>query len=800
MIEIYQQALIALTTFPGNLVYHIILAFSIAGALHGALNLWRQSSFPQGQRMVIGLGLLLGMQFVLFFSAGLTSQGLSNPLAVLPLMDRAATSIGVILFLWLWIFPEPLQLADATTGVLGLLTLLETALSWAWWSDHYTEYTFNSTRLDLGWEVYALALLFLGIALIIVRRPNGWGYGLGMMLIVTGGHILHLITPLTSSDYPGAVRLAQMAAYPLLITLPRRFSPPPEETTEPAETEEAEAKPTIIQDRPRYGVEPKRFQAILSLAGETSSANLCKAITRAVAETMLADICLLIYPPSGSDQYIIQCGYDLIREVSLETIALGQEQLPLIDSAMQQSRSLRLPSSSTSRDLSTISHLLGLAGTGHLLAGFVPTPQGQPFLGIILLSPHSDRRWSREDQSYLEEILQSLVPILQRPKKWKAMQEEIKENENKLQTYQHLLDETQAENDALQSELDRLQSDISQEVLSEEQAAEFNQLKGAQRKAQDTIARLQVENQRLSEMVESLLPGDSDQELSSASQIQEELHLALEEIAHLKKQLSLADQKTRELAKRTEQTETLSEDQIEVFASIAQDLRQPMSSITGYTGLLLDESVGILGALQRKFLERIRASAERMEMLLDDLIHIAMLDSDQLKLTPEEVDLGNAIDRAIADTSAQLREKNIVLRVDLPEKMPRIHADRDALQQILIHLLKNAGAASPVEGEIYLRADIPDAEDAQEFVLIQVADQGGGIPKEDLPRVFSRLYRADNPLIEGVGDTGVGLSIAKTLVEAHNGRIWVDTERGVGSTFSLLFPLSNSEGGKRHSP
>jgi two-component system sensor histidine kinase VicK len=111
-------------------------------------------------------------------------------------------------------------------------------------------------------------------------------------------------------------------------------------------------------------------------------------------------------------------------------------------------------------------------------------------------------------------------------------------------------------------------------------------------------------------------------------------------------------------------------------------------------------------------------------------------------------------------------------------------------------LLKNAGSASPQEGEIMLRANTQITEDHQEFVLIQVADQGGGIPKEDLPRVFSRLYRADNPLVEGLGDTGVGLSIAKTLVEAHNGRIWVDTETGKGSTFSVLLPLLNGNNGE----
>jgi signal transduction histidine kinase len=80
-------------------------------------------------------------------------------------------------------------------------------------------------------------------------------------------------------------------------------------------------------------------------------------------------------------------------------------------------------------------------------------------------------------------------------------------------------------------------------------------------------------------------------------------------------------------------------------------------------------------------------------------------------------------------------------------------------------------------------------EGGAEYILIQVADTGVGIAAEDLSRVFTRLYRADNVLIQGVGDTGVGLSIAKTLTEAHNGRIWVESQVGVGSTYSVLLPV-----------
>ncbi len=247
---------------------------------------------------------------------------------------------------------------------------------------------------------------------------------------------------------------------------------------------------------------------------------------------------------------------------------------------------------------------------------------------------------------------------------------------------------------------------------------------------------------------------------------------------------------------RTPEPTVLSDHQIEVFTSISQELRQPMSSIIGYTELLLGESIGILGALQRKFVERVKASTERMHVLLDDLFQIISMDGDQLEIKPETVDLGNIIDEAILATSPQLRDRHIILRVNLPEIMPKLQADGDALEQIFFHLLKNAGDASPIEGEIFLSANTYATENNQEYVLVQVADQGGGIPTEDLPRVFSRLYRADNPLIEGVGDTGVGLSIAKTLVEAHNGRIWVDSEVGKGSTFSVLIPMLNGSAGE----
>jgi signal transduction histidine kinase len=200
--------------------------------------------------------------------------------------------------------------------------------------------------------------------------------------------------------------------------------------------------------------------------------------------------------------------------------------------------------------------------------------------------------------------------------------------------------------------------------------------------------------------------------------------------------------------------------------------------------------VGILGALQKKFLERVKASIDRMNHLIDDLIQISTIDSGSYLFTLQPLELLEAIDTAIEATSTQFREKELSLRVNIGSGLPKLHTDKDALQQILLHLLQNAGTATPSNGEIFLTAKIYE-KSQDDVILLSVTDTGEGIPKEDLPRVFSRLYRADNPLIQGVGDTGVGLSIAKTLTEALGGRIWVESELGSGSTYSVLLPTKS---------
>ncbi len=232
--------------------------------------------------------------------------------------------------------------------------------------------------------------------------------------------------------------------------------------------------------------------------------------------------------------------------------------------------------------------------------------------------------------------------------------------------------------------------------------------------------------------------------------------------------------------------ESLAEER-EVLVGMINELRTPMTSIIGYTDLLLAEQVGILNAMQMQFLERVKANIERMGQMLTDLVELVSPEKSREAIEPEPVDLVHVIEEAIVGMAARFRERRIGVRMELPEELAPVRADRDSLYQIILRLLSNAVLCSQEGSEIIVSAQMQGGKEAS-FVRISVTDTCGGIAPEDMPRVFRRFYRAQQPLIQGMGERGVGMAMVKALVEANGGRIWVESEQGVGSTFSFILP------------
>jgi signal transduction histidine kinase len=769
MSQFLGQLLTLLTTSPGNLVYHLVLVFSIAGALQGVTHFLRTGEYPQAKRIVFGLIVLLGLQILLFIFSGLVWSGILNAQAILPPLDRLVTLLSLLWIIWLWAFQTPVRMGDAAIILLSLLGITAFGLNIAFWAQKPSAF-FNLTVFETAWQALSLAIILLGLFWLTIRKSEGWTYGLTILLLGVIGHLLSLIFR-TEGNFPGFVRLFQLAMFPILLTLSQRFSAPVptlQQETKPRSPDEP------FRERRRYSTDPKTFHSLLSLAAEIDSNKIGQEMTRGIAQAMLADLCFLII--LGNDKSLsIACGYDLIREENLGGTGIDRDSVPLLANAIVRGRPLRLQASSTSSDLKGLGKILSLTNPGHLLSVPIISRERGPLGGVMILSPYSNRLWNADDQAYLTNVSTLFLPILERGQRAAAL---VNERDQSIQTAREANEqkaEAVRERGQLAVELEGLRQKITQTSL---QAENMTAVLAMQEENLKNIEQLKTENERLRSLENTPSVANSQMEL--------ELRQALEDMAHMQNQLAEANMKVMELEKRP--AAPITDEQVEVIASISQELRQPMSSIIGYTDLLMGESVGILGALQRKFIERIKASTERIGGLVDDLIQITNLDTGKLEFKAEPLDLNLIIDNAMAYTSTQIREKNITLRLDLTETAPRIQTDRDALQQILIHLLQNATAATHAEGNITLRVQL-QSENGNNFLSIQVTDSGGGIDAEDVPRVFARRYRAEHSLIQGVGDTGVGLSIAKTLVEAQNGRIWVETEAGVGSTFSLLMPV-----------
>lgn len=771
---------------PGNLIFHLVLAFSVLASLQAVLISQRTSTFQHANRMGFGLSMLLIGQLVLFLSSGLAWQGIVNPHILLPVLDRAIAVFSLVWIVWLWAFPKPSRLGDLITGFLNLGILILFLFTYSSWSAQGAEIAFNLSWVDWTWELAALFIVLTGMALLLFSRPAGWGFGLGMLSLHLAGVVGHITLLSANGDFSGLIRLGQISAYPLLPTLLNRLSEPV--PSAPVVTTSAIPRPDDLPERRRYSSDPRTVHAWLELKQLSDPQKTVSGMAKALAYTMLSDLCFIVTGPEYG-QVILQGGYDLVREAEIPGSSFNVNEVPTIATALEREKIVRIsPGETQPPDFNNLSSALNLTDLGSMM--MLPLKTAEKMVGgILLLSPYSHRQWTENDQSYLSSEIENIAEILLDAQNSQEEHFTAERMTLEINSLQSEIEELRRENQQLMQKLEdsriKLEENLSQPAEAE--TRDIAALIALQQEAQNQIDSLTQENERLMAALQRSGNGISFLE---AERMEADLRATLQAVAHLQNELAEANTKILMLERQTSETSDRSAEDREVITSIAQDLSQPMTSIIGYTDLLLGESVGILGTLQRKFLERVRASTERMRSLLNDLIQVTALGKEPLKLLRQPIELGTVIDRAMSDTSAQLREKNITLRMDLPQTAIPFYGDQDAIQQILVHLLQNAGAATPEEGTITLRARQKD-EAGDAYVLIQITDTGGGIQTDQIQKVFARRYRADHPLINGLGDTGVGLSIAKTLVEAHGGRIWVESEAGQTTTFSVLLPAGN---------
>ncbi|MBI3605614.1 MAG: PAS domain S-box protein [Nitrospirae bacterium] len=224
-------------------------------------------------------------------------------------------------------------------------------------------------------------------------------------------------------------------------------------------------------------------------------------------------------------------------------------------------------------------------------------------------------------------------------------------------------------------------------------------------------------------------------------------------------------------------------------ASVTHELRTPLASVKQALALILDKSAGAVAPEQEKMLSLAQRNVERLNRLINDILDLSKLEAGKMVLNRDIHDLSEMVEEVGQTMALFARSRDVQLTWQAPRNLPAVFADRDRVIQILTNLAGNAVKFTPSKGKVTLT--IPDVRPGMEQVShlkVAVADTGHGIEKEDLSRIFEKFVQVSGKAGDVKG-TGLGLTITKVLVEQHGGRIWVESEPGKGSKFTVSLPV-----------
>ena len=256
----------------------------------------------------------------------------------------------------------------------------------------------------------------------------------------------------------------------------------------------------------------------------------------------------------------------------------------------------------------------------------------------------------------------------------------------------------------------------------------------------------------------------------------------LEANLELAKQVANLHGNKKEVEKSLEELKKLDERKSEILATVSHELRTPLTSIKGALSIIATEG-RLEGEMPREFLEIAQQNTERLIRLIGSLMDLVRIEAGRLVLELKPVDMTRAIRLSWEGLQGIARQKGIEVEIVLPEGLPHIQADEERIKEVLTNLLDNAIKFTPQGGRVKV-----EVEEKEKELVVTVADTGYGIPLEERERIFEKFYQGRPPDPREPKGLGLGLSIAKAIVEEHGGRIWVESELEKGSRFSFSIP------------
>jgi len=240
------------------------------------------------------------------------------------------------------------------------------------------------------------------------------------------------------------------------------------------------------------------------------------------------------------------------------------------------------------------------------------------------------------------------------------------------------------------------------------------------------------------------------------------------------------EERTRQLTQALDEVKKISKRKSDFISSVSHEIRTPLTSIKGYAAILLASKLGALPEEIRSRLEKINRHSDELVHMVNDLLDISRIESGKMEIRKETLSL-ISITEKIADLfSEQFKTKNISFNSNLSNDCQEIFADRGQIERVFINLVGNALKFTPQNGKIDINASC-----VNKITQIDVKDTGFGIPQDAQENIFEEFFRVDNTINQEVKGTGLGLTLVKHIIEAHQGKIWVKSKVGEGSTFSF---------------
>jgi signal transduction histidine kinase len=829
----WQQLIQLLSESPSSIVYHLVTLLALQAVLGIALWQWRRDPSDNfARRLSLAAAGILLARFAIMFAALISSN--TTAVGILPPLEQAVNAITAVLLVWALTrhMPHLPRLGDVVlVMMLIFIGVMYAFFAQNWWTavnaGNITA-GYNSSPQATVWGIFQLAILAIGVVLVVGGRPRDWGlrsFTLALLFIAHLGHFWNYPEFVaTNTDIAYWVRLGNLMAFPLLAVLAYRHNL-------------AELLAAHIASRPPA----EQLAQFLSLSRRViDSLDINRTLQQATAmvnDVIKADmVALATVSLTDPTQLRLTSSQAQEGKAQPKSWALNQSDWPSFRMAMQQRQGIELtPNGLGARQLRDFYQEIGVNNLGALL--IEPLIVANSELGVLLLgAPAGQDHWPVSDRALLPYLAAYVAQAVHNAQSYeKALHansppatSQIAVDSGRFITLEKQRDEAAVEARSLSNRLEQARlllfneqqktRDLSNSLARLEQVGSNG----------DIIA-LEHEIETLRE---ALIEAEEAMALASAGEAGLSPEWVVLTITRYSGELEEAQARIAQLEEAWHRHEAGQKS--EILVSLAQELRTPLTSIGAYADLLLSQTMGILNGKQVSVLHRIEANVDHTETLLEQIVQVVMTTEKGEESAP--IDVRETIETAVTNgllqqAIPQFRQKELRLALYLAEEVAAAPIDRDAFYQILLRLLRYACEAANPNGRISLSARADRLEERRpdgatiefNYLHLAVSDSGSTLSLEERLNLLAdgsgqEQFPVWPPgasdsetqrLVQNIGHSNGhsngpdkaaaapissgNLATARSLVTAHGGRIWIDSQEGVGSVITVLLPLLAAE-------